>query len=102
MYVRMKYLQEKQKGLNENYMKKESSTRDDMPTLSEKDFERAIPLQNFLEAKKSITIRLKASTLYYFQQMSNDTGVPYQTLINMYLDDCAQKKLKLNISWDNK
>jgi uncharacterized protein (DUF4415 family) len=41
------------------------------------------------------TIRLDAETLDYFKSMSEETGLPYQTLINLYLKDCAKKKLTL-------
>jgi len=81
-------------------MKNNSSSKNDMPTLSPDDFERGVPLQEFLEAKKSTTIRLKSGTIYYFQQMAKKTGIPYQTLINMYLDDCAKSRREIYIKWE--
>ena len=46
--------------------------------------------------KKQITINISTDALEYFQQMSEETGVPYQTLINFYLMDCVQNKRKLS------
>jgi predicted DNA binding CopG/RHH family protein len=48
--------------------------------------------------KKQITIRLEPGTIEYFKTMAESTGVPYQTLIDMYLTDCAKKKKKLKWS----
>ena len=40
--------------------------------------------------KKQVTINLENDTIEYFKEMSVNTGLPYQTLINMYLSDCAK------------
>jgi predicted DNA binding CopG/RHH family protein len=45
--------------------------------------------------KKQITIRLETETIDYFKSLSKEVGVPYQTLIDMYLTDCAMHKKKL-------
>jgi len=45
--------------------------------------------------KKQITIRLETETIDYFKSLSKETGVPYQSLIDMYLTDCAMNKKKL-------
>lgn len=45
--------------------------------------------------KKQITIRLEAETIEYFKSLSKENGIPYQTLIDMYLTECANKKKKL-------
>ena len=42
--------------------------------------------------KKQLTIRIDAETIGYFQELSRELAVPYQTLINMYLRDCAVAK----------
>jgi len=42
--------------------------------------------------KQQITIRIDRETISYFKDMSFETGVPYQTLMNLYLKDCAKKK----------
>lgn len=49
--------------------------------------------------KKQITIRLGVDIVQYFKQMAEDTGVPYQNLINLYLRDCVQSKRKLELNW---
>jgi predicted DNA binding CopG/RHH family protein len=49
--------------------------------------------------KKQITIRLEEPTIDYFRQMAEELGMPYQSLINLYLRDCADKARKLNIKW---
>ena len=49
--------------------------------------------------KKQITINIDNDTIAYFKALSEQTGIPYQTLINLYLTDCAQNKKKPNIAW---
>ena len=49
--------------------------------------------------KKQITINIDADTIEYFKNMASASGIPYQTLINLYLADCADQKRKLAISW---
>ena len=49
--------------------------------------------------KKQVTIRLDEPTLDYFKELAEDTGIPYQTLINLYLRDCAQAKKKPSMKW---
>jgi len=50
--------------------------------------------------KKQITINIDENTINFFKKLSGDTGLPYQTLINLYLVDCAKNNRKLNISWE--
>lgn len=49
--------------------------------------------------KKSVTIRLGEDVIEYFKSMSEESGIPYQSLINLYLRDCANHHRKLDISW---
>ncbi len=49
--------------------------------------------------KKQLTIRLDASTIAWFQELSAEMGLPYQTLINLYLRDCAVSRKKLSMTW---
>lgn len=49
--------------------------------------------------KKSVTIRLGEDVIEYFKGMSEESGIPYQSLINLYLRDCANHRRKLNIQW---
>ena len=50
--------------------------------------------------KKQITIRLDTDTIEYFRGLSDDSGIPYQSLINLYLRDCAAENKKLHMKWD--
>jgi uncharacterized protein (DUF4415 family) len=49
--------------------------------------------------KKQVTIRMGVDIIEYFKQMSNDTGIPYQNLINLYLRECVQSGRKISIKW---
>lgn len=49
--------------------------------------------------KQPVTMRVDRETVDYFKQMSEQTGIPYQTLINLYLRDCAQQQRKLDMQW---
>jgi len=49
--------------------------------------------------KQSVTIRLDAPTIEYFKALSAELDLPYQTLINLYLRDCAQSQRKPNLRW---
>lgn len=49
--------------------------------------------------KKSVTIRLGEDVIEYFKNMAEESGIPYQSLINLYLRDCANHHRKLDISW---
>ena len=51
------------------------------------------------QLKKQLTIRLDEDTLDYFRDLAEETGIPYQTLINLYLRDCAANKRKLAMTW---
>lgn len=65
----------------------------------EYDFSKAGPNPYAKRLKKTVTIRIDDTSLDYFKRMSQETGIPYQTLINMYLRDCAEARRKLNIDW---
>ncbi|MCG7853967.1 MAG: BrnA antitoxin family protein [Methanosarcinaceae archaeon] len=49
--------------------------------------------------KKQITIRLGVDVLEYFKDLSQETGIPYQNLINLYLRDCANSKKRPVLKW---
>ena len=51
------------------------------------------------QLKKTITIRIDEDSITYFKDMADETGLPYQVLMNMYLKDCAENKRKLDIKW---
>jgi len=50
--------------------------------------------------KQQITINLNSDVIIYFKQQSELSGIPYQTLINLYLSDCVAKKRELQLSWE--
>jgi len=52
--------------------------------------------------KKPVTMRISEDVIGYFKDMAEDEGVPYQSLINMYLRDCVAQHRKINISWNRK
>ncbi|WP_373059721.1 BrnA antitoxin family protein [Gemmatimonas sp.] len=49
--------------------------------------------------KKPVTIRLDESTVAYFKTLADETEVPYQSLINLYLRDCAASGRRLSMTW---
>lgn len=49
--------------------------------------------------KKQITIRINKEAIEYFREMSEETGIPYQNLIDSYLTDCARKHRRLRTKW---
>jgi len=51
------------------------------------------------QLKQPITIRLDTSTVAYFKNLSEEMGMPYQNLINLYLRDCALNRRKLKLKW---
>ncbi len=51
------------------------------------------------QLKKQITIRLDEEAIDYFKSISQEVGILYQSLINLYLRDCAASHRKLNLNW---
>ena len=49
--------------------------------------------------KKPVTIRLSEDVIEYFKEMAEASGMPYQSLINLYLRDCAKRHRKVDIQW---
>lgn len=49
--------------------------------------------------KRQITINLDVDTIDFFKEMAGTSGIPYQTLINLYLTDCAEHRRQLNMTW---
>jgi len=50
--------------------------------------------------KKQVTINLDENIIVYFKEKAESTGIPYQTLINLYLKDCVTNNRNLEISWN--
>ena len=67
----------------------------------EYDIENLNPRKNpyVKRLKKQITINIDNDTVDFFKAQSEESGIPYQTLIKLYLSDCAKNKKKLQMSW---
>ena len=65
----------------------------------EYDFSRARSNPYASQLKKQITIRLDADSIEYFKGISEQVGIPDQSLINLYLRDCATRSRKLDLRW---
>lgn len=65
----------------------------------EYDFSKARRNPYAKRLKKPITIRLDEETIGYFKLLANETELPYQSLINLYLRDCASHGRRLSMSW---
>ena len=70
-----------------------------LPMLNEYDFSNAVKNPYTKTLKKQITINLDSSTVDYFKSLAERYGVPYQTLMNLYLRDCAVNQRQPQISW---
>lgn len=72
----------------------QSKYGDDM--REEYDFSNAVknPYAKKVTAKRQVTLNLNERTIDYFKKMASETGIPYQTLINLYLDDCVKHERK--------
>ena len=49
--------------------------------------------------KQQVTINIESDTVNYFKGLASETGVPYQTLINLFLTYCKNNKLRPDLSW---
>jgi len=65
----------------------------------EYDFSKARRNPYASRLKRQVTIRLDDSTIRYFKGISRECGIPYQTLINLYLRECAATGKKLSLNW---
>ena len=70
-----------------------------MTMRDEYDFSEAKPNPYAKALKSQVTIRLDKPTIEYFKKLSEEVGVPYQSLINLYLRDCAISEKKLELKW---
>ena len=80
-------------------MKKETMEEDDF-LEREIDFTNAVKNPYAKRLKKQVTINIDGNVIDYFKKQASESGIPYQTLINLYLTDCMNEKKKLNISWE--
>lgn len=82
-------------------MKKEYIKKGGRSMREEYDIAKLNPRKNPYSKKvrKQITINLDADVIDYFKNQSENCGISYQTLINLYLSDCVASKKELQISW---
>ena len=65
----------------------------------EYDFSNAKKNPYAKKLKKQITININNDTIEYFKNQAEQSGIPYQTLINLYLTDCVINKRKVSLAW---
>jgi predicted DNA binding CopG/RHH family protein len=65
----------------------------------EYDFSKAKKNPFARRLKKQITIRINSEAIDYFKSMAEETGIPYQNLIDLYLLDCARRHKKIELSF---
>jgi hypothetical protein len=68
----------------------------------EYDFSHSVRNPYIRKLKKAISIRIDPDTIGYFKTIAEETGIPYQNLMNHYLADCASKGLRPSLSWQKK
>ena len=49
--------------------------------------------------KRQVTIRIGEDVIGYFKDLGQELGIPYQTLINLYLRDCMEHHRKPDLTW---
>jgi uncharacterized protein (DUF4415 family) len=65
----------------------------------EYDFSKSVKNPYAKHLKKQVTLRLGIDVIDYFKKLADETGVPYQNLINLYLQDCVHSQKKLRLKW---
>ena len=70
---------------------------EEMDMSEEYDIKNLNPRKNpyAKKIKKPVTMNMNVTTIEYFKAMSDESGIPYQVLMNYYLDDCVRQKKKL-------
>jgi predicted DNA binding CopG/RHH family protein len=66
----------------------------------EYDFSEGVKNPYVKPPKTTVTIRLDKETVNYFKVLAEQINIPYQTLINSYLADCAARKIKPSLAWE--
>ena len=76
-----------------------SNTDERITMRKEYDFSKARKNPYAAQLNKQITIRLDEDSIGYFKGISEQVGIPYQSLINLHLRDCAAQNRKLDLRW---
>lgn len=65
------------------------------------DFSESVKNPYLKKPKKQLTIRLDEDTIEYFRSLSEESGIPYQSLINLYLRECVAENKRLHMKWES-
>jgi predicted DNA binding CopG/RHH family protein len=65
----------------------------------EYDFSQSIPSPYLKKLKSRVSVRLEPEVLDYFKKLSEETGIPSEKLINLYLQDCVKSERKPSLEW---
>jgi len=65
----------------------------------EYDFSKAVNNPYVGKLRKQISIRIDIDTINFFKKRSEETGIAYQNLINLYLSECAMRSKQISITW---
>ena len=66
----------------------------------EYDFSKLKAVRNpYARKKKAVGINLSPQVIDYFKKLADESGLPYQKLIDLYLLDCARRKKRLSLKW---
>lgn len=63
------------------------------------DFSQSVKNPYIKKLKKQVTIRLEEEVVEYFKSLAEETGISYQSLINLYLQDCVRSQRKPSLEW---
>ncbi|MBE9012484.1 BrnA antitoxin family protein [Pseudanabaenaceae cyanobacterium LEGE 13415] len=63
------------------------------------DFSESVKNPYIKKLKKQVTIRLEEEVVEYFKSLAEETGISYQSLINLYLQDCVKSQRKPSLEW---
>lgn len=63
------------------------------------DFSNSVKNPYSKHLKKQVSLRLEIDTVNYFKALAQETGIPYQNLINLYLTECAHQQKKPTLEW---
>jgi len=64
------------------------------------DFSKSVRNPYLSKAKKQLTIRIDEDTINYFRALAEQSGIPYQSLMNLYLRECAESDRKVSLKWE--
>ncbi len=63
------------------------------------DLSKSVKNPYLRKPKRQMTLRLDEDTIDYFRSTAEQIGIPYQSLINLYLRDCVAVKKASRLEW---